>query len=855
MSVFVEQMAEVGGVDSRSNPLAFPRNRALRMKNWAPQDSGVLQLRYGFTSVSMSTVSGTSYHDLIPFSLYDASGNETRYLILGQGTATMQLFNVGTGAVTTPAVRGAAFAANNKGSYYAVNNHIYYGNGADQKWTDGVTWRQNGIRQLASTELANVLIVSGLPELTATERSTATVTAAASGSFSVTTQSGYLFYASKFDSITNEIGPATLPLGSGSRLTIGTASQKVSIANLPVLSSPQLKLISRTDDGGANSYFCTNTNTSGVSLVRGPGTSTTVTVSATSHGLSSGDIVIFSKFTDTKYNIPWAVIVTGTNTFIVTIFAQPSLYASSDSGGVVRRVISVAATTTSVDITSTARDDSFIANQPLGLAATSTSLANPGYQFYVSLYNRTGGGHVGNRVQFGFRFTLTVRSNLRFSGLPDLSAEDSEWEILIGRTGDGGEVPYVSIDGAGNFISIPSGIVSYYAFTAAAIDGTKEMPINNGVIPAGLNMFCTPGDHVQGAIAGRPTIYISGSEADSTNGDFVGDWAQSWSPKDIETFPSAQGVTGTFEVEGEGFWGTKNHGAILSDVTGIRLWRGPWYGAGMAGIRSWCDTPYGNFWVTGHKQVATLIDGVPAPVSDEYEAALLSRIGDAYLSQTEMAHISDVAKRINHILIKCRDANGNPFEVIHDFRLRDGRSPQGQGYEFSYSIPLNSDFTLVKTRTSSGLDALWAGANTGQLYQLHSGANDAGVEYSADALLLFNAGSNKVDVPWLRWYGDGLAIISRGNHLNSTLDANASTDLEVVSPQNGTASVVAGDDSDFHWEVGFNDPESKNVYIRIQLTSHSADGNLDLNSVPHIPLENYGRVYMSEAVAGKTRPE
>lgn len=841
---------EFGGVDSRSNPLNFPRNRSLRMRNWSPQDSGIMQLRYGFSTVSQNTATVAAFQNLIPFSLYNANtGAGTDYLILGQGTATFKLFNIGTSAVTTPALRGASFTAAARGSYYGVNNHIYFGNGTDQKWTDGTTWRDSGLRQLTTAELVNVQLFVGISELTSTQRTAVAANATNSGSFTATILSGFQFFVSAFDTLTNEVGPGTQPAPLA-RVTVSTASQKISFTGLPVYGlTNQIKLISRTIDGGASALFCANTGATAATLVL---SGSTATMTAVGHGYSTGDIIMLAGFTDTKYIQPWSITVTGVNTFMFVISSGASLYSASDSG-TAQRIVSVAFNTTTVDITNTATAAGFQANQPLGLAATSTSLANPGYQLYASIYNRTGGQHVGNRRAFGSRFTLTVRSNVRIYTLPDLTGTDSEWELLIGRTGDGGEVPYVIIDNAGNFANVKGPVAAAYVLNDAAIDGTKEMPLNNGIIPAGLAMFCTPGDHIQGAKIGVPTVYISGSEADSQNGDFVGDWAQAWAPQDIETFPTAQGLTGCFEVEGEAFYGTKNHGAILSDATGARLWRGPWYGAGMAGIRSWCDTPFGNFWVTGHKQLATLINGVPAPVSDEYEAALLSRIGDAFLSQVEAFHIQDVAKRINHILIKCLDSSGVPFEVIHDFRLRDSRSSVGQAYEFAYSAPLATDFVLAKSRISTGLDALWAGASNGQLYQLHSGANDAGTEYSADALFMVNAGPNRPSVPDIRWFGDQNVIVSIGRTLNSTLDAGTSTDLDQITPSAGASIKVSGGENDFQFKAPVTIPEMKSTYVRMQLTSHSADGNLDLNNPPHIPLENYGRVFLTQALVGTQR--
>lgn len=824
------------------------------MKNFAPQDSGVLQLRYGFSTVTMSSVTVATYHDVIPFTRFDDSGNESKKIILGQGT-TMRVLDVASGTVTSPVVRGAAFTSSAKGASYLANNRIHYGNGTDQKWFDGTTWRDNGLRSLTVAEVANVVILAGVQELGTTSRSSVTITTTGSGGFPVTTLGGHLFYVSCFDTIVNELGPATQIVGSG-RVAVSTASSQFSFASLPVVVTGQVKLISRTVDGGAAANFCTTTSST-ATLTR---SGSTVTVLSTAHGLATGDIANLSTWTDTKYNQPWSVTKIDNNTFTFSIFSGASLYSASDSG-TVKRIVSVAAATTTASVSSTATDTSFVVNQDIGLPASAVGGAQPGYQLYASIYNRTSGAQVGNRIAIGGRIKpvdgggLSIRANLRLNLLPDLSGTDSEWEIVIGRTGDGGVIPYVVTDNLGNWLSLQSPQVAFYAMTQAIVDGTHELPIRNGVIPAGLNMFARVGDRIHAGQIGRPTTYRSASEADAQSGDFTGRPEQSFAPDDIDTFPTAEGLTGMFEEDRGAFYGTKNHGAILSDIGTGFAWLGPWFGAGMAGVRAKCNTPYGRFWLTGHKQIATFVNGTPTPISDEYEAALLSRIGDATLAATEMAYIKDVAKRIDHILIKALDSNGVPIEIIHDFRLRDGQSQVGQGYEFAYSAPLSTDYVLVKVRDSGGVERLWAGASSGQLYQLHTGANDAGTEYAADAIFRISSGPNRPSVPELRWVGDQNVVVSIGRKLNGTVDAIAKTDFEVLTPATGGAEVLTGDGADnAYFKASLKTTELQaGMFVRLQLTSHSADGNLDLNNPPHVPLETYGRVYLAQGLVGNQR--
>jgi hypothetical protein len=368
------------------------------------------------------------------------------------------------------------------------------------------------------------------------------------------------------------------------------------------------------------------------------------------------------------------------------------------------------------------------------------------------------------------------------------------------------------------------------------------------VIPAALNMFCRVGDRIHGGQTGRPTVYRSATEADSLNGDFVGRPEQSWAPTDIDTFPTAEGLTGCFEDDRGAFFGTKNDGAVFADTGQGFAWIGPWYGAGIAGRFAWCKTPFGNYWVTGHKQLATMRNGVPVAVSDEYEGAALSRIGDAFLSQVQMFHLVDVSKRINKITIKCLDSNGLPFEVFHDFKLRDSQSVEGQCYDAAYSAPLATNFVLAQVRDSTGALRLWAGANTGQIYQLETGANDAGTEFTADYIGLANGGPSRPALPEIQWFGDQNVILSLGRKLNSTVDTAGPNDLVPLVASAGAARVV--DAKDFLFAADNKDSTINHLYIRFQLTSHSADGNLNQSDPPHVPLENYGRIYLGRGLMG-----
>lgn len=855
MSRPVLEQFDIGcGVDSRSNPLNMPRNRALRMRNYNPRDSGVLELRWGFSTVTMTgSTSTAAINSLLPYTFFDNSGNETPYVIIGQGL-NLRVMNITSSAVTQPSLRGAPLASTATFASYLANGKVHIGNGTDQKWFDGATFRDNGLRSLSTAELTPVGVFASMPQIGNTTLSAITLAQTASGG-NFTTQSlgGMYFYVALLNTNSSELGPATQFASSG-RIQIAASGSKVTLANLPLEPSNWSKLVARTDDGTAPAYFCLTASPVAIATLTRSGFTVTV-VTSVAHGRSTNDIVIVTGSSEPIYNVPWIITVVNATTFT---FGLPALAGSlAATGGTVAPILNQAGNSTaSLDVTSTARDTFFVVNDAnRGIPPSTVGGANPGYQFYASIANPNGGAHVGNRVPIGSRIVSSVRTNVTIVLLPDLTGTDSEWNVQIGRTGDGGLIPYASSDSAGNFLYAQPGQQTVVVAASGNLDGTNELPTRNGIIPPGLNIFARVADRIYGGQIGKPTIYWCASETDVLTGDFVGRPEQSWAANDIDTFPTAQGLTGMFAEDRGAFYGTKNDGAIFADLGTGKGWLGPWYGAGMAGARAWCNTPYGPFWVTGHKQLATMAAGTPVPVSDEYQQSLLSRIGDAYLSAVEAQHIQDIAKGIDHILVKCLDSNGLPFEVIHDFKLRDVRSQHGQAYDYVYSSPLAVDFHLAKVRDAGGDERLWAGAASGQIYQLHSGANDAGTEYSADAIFLLNAGPDRIGIPELRWYGDQNLIVSRGEKLKSSIAAGSPFAFEPITPPSG-GMPVDGDQDNFHYRTQAMSSEGlEHVYIRMQLTSHSADGTLALNDPPHVPLENYGRVYMTQALVGAQRGE
>jgi hypothetical protein len=724
-------------------------------------------------------------------------------------------------------------------------NKLHFVNGSEQLIFDGTNFRHSGLRALTAAETLNVIISEGVREFTAAEITSAALTATAGTIFPVTSKGGHLGYVAIFDTSVNELGPATQAVDS-TRLNITAAgTSKLHFASLPDLSTANtnwVKLLARTEDGGDKAFFATDTSTSSVSLAR---SGSTVTATATAHGLSSNDVVILSGFAvDTKYNGVWFVTVTDANHFTFALAYGASSYAASESGGTCKRIIKVANATTTGDIAATTKDTSYVVNQDRGIAASSVGGAQPGYQFYASIYNRSSGPHVGNRITIaGRKLQTAYRCNWRITGLPDLSGFDTEWDIVIGRSADGGEVPCVVTDASANW-AYANNADTKITIVQASIDASFELPERNGVIPSTIDKLVRAGDFLYAADSVSPYLYRCGSQADDNNGDFMGDPDQSWAADDFQTFPTGAVVSCIAETDNQLIAFTKNDSAVSVNQGGYIDWAGPW-GVGCAGSRAFIKTPYGSYWVTGAKQIATIVAGQPAPVSKEFDAGLMSLIGDAYLSTTEIAFYRNVAKGKDELIVKARKTNGDPFNVVFDFQLKDDRAELGQAYERTYVGQLASDHIINTVRDSSDVPTVYASGANGQIYEINSGSTDNGTEYSADGILVLNTGTDGVVVPAVEWIGDQNVVVSVGQNLKTTDDATSEFNFETL-----VAEVYPDGEDDYHFRANLTRPQQKWLYLRFQLTSHSADGNLNLNTAAHLPLETYGRIWCVQPVIG-----
>jgi hypothetical protein len=853
------EQIDSGGVDSRSNPINFPRNRALRCLNWCPRQGGWWELRYGYSTVTMSTVTASAISGMFPYRQW--GGN--RYTIFMQGT-TWKVLNNATGTVTTPTVLSAAIASSAKGNGYFANNRFHYGNGTDQKWFDGTNWRDSGLPTPAAEAALDPPFTSivqsvgeGIRELKPSEASAVTLTPAAGGSFP-TTNTGVFFYVALFQPGTGEIGPATISVGSG--IVNTTTGQKVTVAVLPNTSSfagfskNAIKLIAGTMDGGGGAYFFTNTSTNITSCTWSSG-ATTLTVVATAHGLSTNDVVILAGTgaNDAVYGIT----VIDANTFKAVVVsigntqsaAQGNITPNASTGavGTVKRIVSAAAATTSVDVLALTQDTSYQVNQNRGIAASTIGSSNAGYQIAISIYNPTS-GHIGNYTVINTRFLQTAYRCNVYVGIPAYNPiSQTEWMVLVGRTGDGALIPYPVTDPNGNLL-YSLNTQTQIVITQGNLD-TRPMPTRNGIIPAQSSMFCVAGDFCYAADPGSPYLRRSGdlSQAVERGNTVLGRPEQSWAPNDIDTFPTGEASTAIFEVDQEVFMGTLHDCALSVNLAGIQQWNGPW-AVGIAGPRAGTKCgANGFYWMTGDKQLATFIQGVPTIVSDEYELAELSQFGNATISTVECVYIRNPAIGKEELRIEGQLSDGAPYTVIHDFKLRAPYeapgSIYGQGYSSQFQGPLNTVFTSTLVRDGSGQLQIYAGASNGQIYQLYSGADDVANQYASDLILLVNGGPDRPQVPFIDFYGDQNVKITVGRNLSTSLASGAAWGFDPPSADADQPEAVPGAEQDFLYRVPLTPPEVQRLYIRFQLSSHSADGNLALNSPPHIPLESYGRLY------------
>ena len=472
-----------------------------------------------------------------------------------------------------------------------------------------------------------------------------------------------------------------------------------------------------------------------------------------------------------------------------------------------------------------------------------------GHQLYMSYYNPQN-GHVGNRIAIGARFTIGTASGVVVvTGLPDLSGVNAEFVKLIGRTHDNGEVPFVFVDTSGTYIVVGN-TASTATFTLPNVDVNSEMPTRNG-LPPRFNKIAWAIGRAYAIDEDDPTaIRYSESQADVPSGLFVGLPPHAWPSSNKVFFPTGERALAIHGVDDEIWVWTRNHLAILTEFgtaessigRPVVRWRGTWVG-GIAGHRAFTKTRYGPFWTSSDKQLMTRGQAGPQPASEEYEGTLLVPIADAQLPNVELAYLFDSSKDLDALYIHGKDAGGNQVEAIHDFGAGN------IGSEHIYPNLLISTFVrnpqqVVSMRDSNGKMRLWIGDTAGKFAQLEDGDSDSGSTYSADYIGVLNLGPSEPTLGALEWFGDSSVRITVSPDLRLTLaDLDSLTSLP--------ATLI--DDKVSLNRVQVED-KGQYMYLRVQLDSHHADGTLLPSSpVAGVPLETYGRVYLSRPDVGMPR--
>ena len=172
--------------------------------------------------------------------------------------------------------------------------------------------------------------------------------------------------------------------------------------------------------------------------------------------------------------------------------------------------------------------------------------------------------------------------------------------------------------------------------------------------------------------------------------------------------------------------------------------------------------------------------------------------------------------------------------VVHDFPLKDERSPTGQGYAYAYSgltvrTFAGAGFTpRQNVFDTNGKMRLWAGAAEGvHCPTAEDGNADNGSNYSGDYIGLISMGPNRPGLVAVEYQGDPNWTFTYTKDYSLTVDAWTPAQRELMPGETSRAEFKM-------------DGEARWVYARFQLTSHPADGNFAISDPPFVPLPIYG---------------
>jgi hypothetical protein len=243
-----QDLFELGGVDSRSNPANYPPNRLLRCKNWTPLPSGQLRLRYGYTVPPISPLTNAAIHSSAYYEKFDG----TQFILYGEGSALFS-YRVATGVAT----QIGTLSNTNPWGHFRAGNRIFLGNGVDMVNFDGTTLRITGIRALTTAEAAGFIVTPGVVP---------------AGTWTTSLLSGYQLYAVIYNPTTGHVGNRML---IGARFKITATGMSVVLTGLPNWGAfdPEFVIgFGRTNDGGEVPYWLIDA--SGNRIVAAYGSST-----------------------------------------------------------------------------------------------------------------------------------------------------------------------------------------------------------------------------------------------------------------------------------------------------------------------------------------------------------------------------------------------------------------------------------------------------------------------------------------------------------------------------------------------------------------------------------------------------
>jgi hypothetical protein len=810
-----------------------------------------------FDDISMSIGGGSvgsPIHSIADYQTLDSNNLPVRFLMIGAGTGVWSL-NLQTLVLT----QVGTLPTSDRWGTFNANGQLHIGTKAGVWFWDGIKLRKNGIRALTTAEASAITVSIGAAYPDVTGVSAAFTTG---GLWASSDLIGELVYAAIFDPSTSSLSPF---IEIGASRVQGAAGQKLVISGLPSLTGGKLWIPGITADGSSAAAFLSargsaHAPTALPAMVAGVFSGSLLTIQSTSHGLSTGDVVLGTiglhiSAHSVSINVlnnfgPMAVTVIDANHYSIPISGDPSTTTVTS--------YSAYQVLTGGTVSDGAyRIPGLALNTKAGIPATSVQSAQPGYQLYCSIWNPVT-GHVGNRVAIGGRLAPPTPCTAFINNLPILTSEDPEFEILIGSTVDGGEVPYALMDANGNWLSVRSGYISNTFDGTYELDFESELPSRNGV-PVPMDRFCTIGDWVLGATGTDTLVRVSGSATAALSPTVLGRPEQSWAPTDALMFPFRETILNMWETGNDCIVMSGPHMARLVYAQGIWDWAET-FPMGVAGQRAFTHTDKGPYWVNFKKKLATIGSAGPMEVSGEYERALLSKIGSKYMNDVTLMHLHNVDKYQDQVIIKARDANGNPFEVVHDFNLSGQQSysmsqtaggkrvysndvaSTGQGYIRQYAGPLASDYVMADCEDVDGFSRCYLGGSDGNVYIGQEGWNDAGTEYSADYIGLSNLGPDRPTIVDVDLWGD--TDILNQDVFSWRKDLDGSSDWSAVASIQHRA-----EEHDMHFHHQFSPGDLHMFYYRFQLNSHSADAPaVELSDPPHLPLEGYGKIYMARAL-------